>query len=214
MKRTIILLFVIVCLFNSCRKGKEDPFLSLRTRTNRLTGKWNLESSIGNITVKYANDKNVDYQYYHNKKNDNSFRYKKLEEYTNGYYIEFENYQFILSIDKKGNTSSSTVINSECMNYSNTTDGTWRWLNKKKELYFTQLNIAYGDLINKVSDKYDDQLKFELSENIIEKLRTFTVTRLTNKELKLVINYKATLNNQEIKYINAYIEFKFIKVFD
>ena len=91
------------------------------------------------------------------------------------------------------------------MNYSSTKDGTWEWLNQKKELYFTQLNIVYGDHINKVSDIYEDQLKFDLSENIIEKLRTFTVTRLTNKELKLVIDYKATLNNQEIKIIRGFM---------
>jgi len=40
MKYLLIILTII--LVSSCRKGSEDPVLSLRSRTNRLTGDWKL----------------------------------------------------------------------------------------------------------------------------------------------------------------------------
>ena len=35
-------LLLSVLIFTECRKGEEDPFISLRSRNNRLTGKWKL----------------------------------------------------------------------------------------------------------------------------------------------------------------------------
>ncbi len=35
-------LLLSVFIFSECRKGEEDPFISLRSRNNRLTGKWKL----------------------------------------------------------------------------------------------------------------------------------------------------------------------------
>ena len=36
-------------MFNSCKKGPQDPFISLRSREARLKGEWNLTS--GNVTI-------------------------------------------------------------------------------------------------------------------------------------------------------------------
>lgn len=41
---TLLSLFIAVTLFQSCRKGPEDPFMSLRTRNSRITGTWTLKS--------------------------------------------------------------------------------------------------------------------------------------------------------------------------
>lgn len=35
---------IVALLFQSCRKGKEDPFISFRSRSSRLIGEWNLTS--------------------------------------------------------------------------------------------------------------------------------------------------------------------------
>jgi hypothetical protein len=39
----ISILTILSLLFNSCRKGEDDPWISLRTRNNRIIGKWKLE---------------------------------------------------------------------------------------------------------------------------------------------------------------------------
>ena len=44
----IILIFIIIFSLPSCKKGENDPFLSLRSRKARITGEWVLKS--GNVT--------------------------------------------------------------------------------------------------------------------------------------------------------------------
>ena len=40
----IALIFSSLLVFTGCRKGEDDPFLSFRSRTARLTGEWKLKS--------------------------------------------------------------------------------------------------------------------------------------------------------------------------
>jgi len=42
--RALFLLIIITLSFSACKKGEEDPFLSLKSRTGRLTGDWVLKS--------------------------------------------------------------------------------------------------------------------------------------------------------------------------
>ena len=52
MKKNLIvfLCFILIIPFiNSCKKGDEDPFISLRSRESRLKGKWKLTS--GTVTL-------------------------------------------------------------------------------------------------------------------------------------------------------------------
>jgi len=52
MKNNFILLMVVLFatpLFNSCKKGSEDPFISLRSRASRLKGEWVLTSGTATI---------------------------------------------------------------------------------------------------------------------------------------------------------------------
>lgn len=49
--RIVITALTLVLLISSCRKGEEDPFLSLRSREARLCGYWKLTSLIGNHQI-------------------------------------------------------------------------------------------------------------------------------------------------------------------
>jgi len=47
MKRIVVLslyLMVTFVLFNGCRRGEDDPFISFRSRKARVTGKWKMTS--------------------------------------------------------------------------------------------------------------------------------------------------------------------------
>jgi len=47
MKRIVVLslyLIVTFVLFNGCRRGEDDPFISFRSRKARVTGKWKMTS--------------------------------------------------------------------------------------------------------------------------------------------------------------------------
>ena len=41
-----ILVFCMLIPFNACKKGSDDPFISLRSRNQRLIGKWKIIESI------------------------------------------------------------------------------------------------------------------------------------------------------------------------
>src|SRR5687768_220910 len=54
MKKLIALVFISL-FFTTCKKGEDDPFLSLRSRTNRLAGEWRL--STGKVLITIADPK-------------------------------------------------------------------------------------------------------------------------------------------------------------
>lgn len=53
LKSTLLLALSIV-IISSCKKGEEDPFLSLRTRKARISGEWTLKS--GSVINTYNNN--------------------------------------------------------------------------------------------------------------------------------------------------------------
>jgi len=46
----LILVILAIPMFNSCKKGADDPFISLRSRSGRLKGIWNLTSGTETYT--------------------------------------------------------------------------------------------------------------------------------------------------------------------
>jgi len=43
-KSTYLFLLIVVILFNGCKRGEDDPFISFRSRKARVTGKWKMTS--------------------------------------------------------------------------------------------------------------------------------------------------------------------------
>lgn len=44
MKQTLLIALAFIMALPACRKGEDDPYLSLRSRKNRMVGYWQLES--------------------------------------------------------------------------------------------------------------------------------------------------------------------------
>jgi hypothetical protein len=59
-KALVLLILFIASFLVSCKKGEEDPKLSLRTRKNRVVGKWRLASGKSSYFTKGANG-NINY---------------------------------------------------------------------------------------------------------------------------------------------------------
>lgn len=75
-KASIVLVLASFLLAPSCRKGEDDPFLSLRSRKARLTGEWKLKS--GSESYEF-NGINIQIDYSENKKIINSTEYTYSE---------------------------------------------------------------------------------------------------------------------------------------
>ncbi|PIP55156.1 MAG: hypothetical protein COX07_01410 [Bacteroidetes bacterium CG23_combo_of_CG06-09_8_20_14_all_32_9] len=62
--KLLLLLVIIIVIIPSCKKGDNDPFLSLRSRKARITGEWKL---ITGTTIYTFNDTTESVTYYENK---------------------------------------------------------------------------------------------------------------------------------------------------
>ncbi|MGM0477974.1 MAG: hypothetical protein ACQERC_02040 [Bacteroidota bacterium] len=57
--RLVLALFVGVLVLESCKKGENDPFLSLRSRDNRITGEWELTKYDSESTTTVSDGSNT-----------------------------------------------------------------------------------------------------------------------------------------------------------
>jgi len=168
MKKKIFycLTFLIVCAF-SCKKGENDPFISLRTRKARLSGEWHLAS--GNLTLSYKKEG----------KNDYSENYNFMENYFTGVNSatgeKWEgHFKFQISFTKDGDFSFLQLIGSSNLSGN----GTWDFLKgvgdykNKERLSFKSAAIGGGSF-------WIDT--FNKSENYF----IYNITELKNKKLVL-----------------------------
>jgi hypothetical protein len=112
MNKLIIALLGATFLISSCKKGEDDPFLSLRSRDARLKGEWKLVKK--NLTE------------------DNTTETFDGTTYTilqNGVVVNEYAYQRKMTIEKKGTFKIEVVADGETYN----SNGHWGWLNTNKK---------------------------------------------------------------------------------
>jgi len=151
----IILLLVVILSINSCKKPFEDgPVISLRSKMNRITGRWRLVSMEGVERL-----------------NPNTEQYMELtkDEISEGYYkVSFTNFQGeVCFIDSNNNHALTEMLF--------TTEGTWTFLGPSESYYTCEDNsVLYNERqglsIGASSGNYHFGGNWEIS-------------RLTNKEL-------------------------------
>ena len=127
MKKVLILLLTLIFFgaIQSCKKGENDPLISLRSRDSRITGNW--------ILVNAETNSNIDGDI-------------SSATYTNSIMTETSNdnsssYSYSINWDVK---SDGTINSSETINgYLSTSMLTWYWLddNQKK----TKIFISGGE---------------------------------------------------------------------
>jgi len=166
--KKIIAAVLIIASFTGCKKGDEDPFISLRSRQNRLVGEWNLVD--GKVETKIE-DFDFDYKYIASY-DDNSVRYTltfdgeelepvSLEGYTK---IEFEDggdfVRETLYYEKEDD-------NPRIPNFDN---GEWNFMSKsgkfknkeRVEMEFETQEFTYE------GEKYSEKTGYEIEYELIE----------------------------------------------
>jgi hypothetical protein len=150
-KSSLFLLTAVITL-QGCKKGENDPFLSLRSRDARITGEWELIKMEKEEHTYYVPNKNPDIGYYELKLT--SFDGKELTYNKNRYYnttygnpyngykdIAYtSSYSHILVIDKDGNIKETTIEDGKETGLTEN----WWWINDKKK----KTRIAIGDDLN------------------------------------------------------------------
>ena len=184
MKKTISLLafgaIMIALIFSGCKKGENDPFLTLKYRTGRLAQEWKMSSE--DITVVEPNliggTNSTVYSY-------DGTSEKAVLTQTSGSYSQTTTttytYSMEISFDKDG-TFKSTEIND---GNATVTEGTWMWMSKNKNeslkdkeaivMYATKVTDSNGDTETyggKSNDSFNDVVVFDklASDEIIMKI--------------------------------------------
>ena len=195
MKNLLILLIVLCSVLSGCRKGEDDPFLSIKTRTNRLCGKWK--------TVEYT--KNV----YSGSDENNCIMYEiilqnsEVKIFYNNAVVD----SYMLTEEWEFTKEGKYKIDINAQPFSENEEGTWAWngkdknskLKKKEIVYLTTNNIIYNN--GETQDEYSGKTLFPLY--------SIAIKRLTDKEMVVVYDY--TEQSSESGYYRMKSEQKLVK---
>ncbi len=119
---SIGLILVLGVSLNSCRKGENDPFISLKSRDARITGEWELTKSSYKYT--HVNSSATPYTY----EVTNEFDGKTVTHTETGTTNSSYSYSYEMTIEKEG-TYSYTEISS---GHKDERTGEWYWFDNNK----------------------------------------------------------------------------------
>jgi hypothetical protein len=173
--------------FVSCKKGENDPALSLKSRTSRLVGTWNLVS---------GQETKVDYDF------GNQETFTSTTVYNESSYTETTAFQ-----DVSGTTTSAPQTISYTLEYSFEKDGAfsltqiedgnsdidkgfWYWGGKSK----TQDLKKKETVVIAITETNDGQID-TYGGTAVSADGSFQLDRLTGKELSLIVDIQNTYNN-------------------
>lgn len=161
MKKSIkfaLVAIVTVGLFSACKKGENDPFLSLKSRTGRITGEWKLVSAS-------SSSSSVDNGPIMNTSNSSSSTYDgtTMTQTNNGSTSTYS-YSMTLTIEKDGSYTAKEISDGS----TSTFNGNWWWENSGKNKVRIAFDDDYGSfyidmlknkemtLMGEESDSYSD----------------------------------------------------------
>lgn len=177
LKRTIYLCLGIAMIsaFQGCKKGEEDPFMSLRTRKARLSGEWNVtaheEKSFENGVLTYSSTLS------NGKMTDND---GNSETYTETVTFEKDNTYEMVTVEDGETTTDK---------------GNWSFLGKNKEADVKKKEYLYMDNTSYTSPNYSATYSNFQNGNGI----TYQLVKLSNKEIKLYAEVSTTFQSESSK---------------
>jgi hypothetical protein len=198
MKKPLIALLIgsaILGGLGACKKGDNDPFMSLKTRKARLTNEWELseglikfrnDNSSGYYTNDYTYSNQKEVEVSHSENNGNVIDFTRTSDYT--YSIKFEkDGTYVMNLYKKTNETNPITRTIE-------TKGNWQFVLKSKEadlkkkeavvLYPKERNETY--ISNGSTNVYKDS---EMTDYEVE---YWYIDRLASNELIIKYEYVST----------------------
>ena len=190
MKKKILIISSIVLLFaslNSCKKGEDDPFLSLLPRTQRLAGEWTLKSAEYTKQYKSVFDSTMQTEYY-------TFIDENYTKITKVGSLTVENkiysYSDKIKIDKTGKYNETVTNDGENLTY----EGIWTWINKNKENGLKNKEAILLTITKKI--EADGATTYSGKTIYPDDIMIFK--KLTNKEFVIQFDYSHPNDNYEL----------------
>lgn len=185
------LTFVLAFLFSSCKKGEQDPGLSLRSRKARITERWSMVKGSVGLTSQEPNQAPYNANFEFNGGDGFLTQSSTLVIYTMPYVLNIE-------FKKDGKFSVTENFNGKTM----TCSGKWNFSGrvgdtKNKEEVFIQLEtISSGDTQDHLFNHYGTEL-------------SYTIDRLSKDEIIIHASTKYYMNSAGQKgFIESQYTFK------
>lgn len=175
-----LLAIMISSIFVGCKKGENDPALSLLSRTARLTGVWSLSEA--NYTENYSNGSDT-YSF------TNQTGIMSVTSVWNSF-NNTQNYTFssVLTINKD-NTFTLVEVRTDDGTTTTTTEGYWYFAPKNKELDLKNKEAVVFQ-ISKITIKDSDGTVFEQYTGTTNShTDIIQLEELSNKQITVILNY-------------------------
>jgi len=180
----VLFAFALLCLTSCLKKGEDDPFISFRTRTARLTGQWHLTSGTEERTDVFidslgSHESKTIYIYTEN-------TYQSNTEST-GYTSSMSgSFSYLMEYKKNGEFSSTKTNDNNVFS----SEGTWNFTkgigtHKNKEQIVINLSSSSNTYTNTSSSISSGNTYTGNKSDI-----TYTLKELRNS--KLVLVYEST----------------------
>ncbi|MFP5471850.1 MAG: hypothetical protein ACLGGV_09670 [Bacteroidia bacterium] len=173
MKKLLMIAAVAAMTFsmNSCKKGPNDPAISLKSRDGRIVGIWKLASSESTETYKgeeydWFNDEWVDVTRTETSSYNGTILTTTETVNDNDPETDSYSYSYTVDIRKDGTYEATSIIDGS----TSVTTGYWFWVDSKKN----KVRIAFDDDANSM---YIDMLK--------------------NKEMVMMMDYSSTYTDED-----------------
>lgn len=168
-KITQIMLFtVLVGVLGQCKKGEDDPFLSIRSRKARVAGEWSLTSG----TASYMNSNNNGSNQSSSSSNItySGTSYTEVWSYTSGSFTDngtdTEAYTLKMTFEKDGNFEMTETMGVDLYSKKGTwnfTGGIGEHKNKQQVVIHFTSEVATGGYFNNKTGNATD-VTFDLKE--------------------------------------------------
>lgn len=179
MKKSLILLAAVIIgsiAFQGCKKGDNDPFLTLSSRKARLSGDWKMSSMEMTQTSSDASGTDT-YVYTANG--------TTLTASLNGVAAPAFAYTFALSLDKKGAFTQTIVDGSSGTQKSTTTSGQWFFAGKNKALELKKREAIVFTVLSSSDKNGNDTYTGVAADDI------YVIDQLKSKEMIVVVDQTA-----------------------
>ncbi|SFT66364.1 hypothetical protein SAMN05216474_1633 [Lishizhenia tianjinensis] len=149
--KSLVLLALIGASVVACKKGEDDPFLSLRTRDARISGEWKLESYSSKDIQILTYNLQADTIYYESFDFDGD---NEIYYYVDTASSDYESIEvdYTMTIEKDGSYTQTT----DYLYGQSVTSGNWWWSNDGKNK--TKISFDDSDHAYEVRELRNDKL--------------------------------------------------------
>ena len=186
MKKQILKLSLIVAItsivFSGCKKGENDPFISLKSRTSRITNTWELSSM--DYTNTYIGPNYTSTRIYSYNNGLRTIMDTHISEGSSSSDSNTESYTEEMTFDKDGTFELSFFKDGEFESY----EGNWAWLGESKNAEIADKEIISLSLTSIMYGSYIENFSGKSNPTTWQ----FVIDRLSTSELIILHDYQST----------------------